>query len=291
MGMFLVKKNIFYVLILIVNLIAVFLFGGCSFKDKYETAKGKIVALKDRYEAAKEFDEMQEQHLERCETIVKYLNSGNVQSLYDLYSDERKKNENLMDPLKAFVYYWQLIEVDTDGMEIRTANKLLSYDQGIVSYWFQGYTIYDLTDKYNRDIQLHYEEHNIAPGNENLIGIDSYAIRCDDQWMIYSSTGNDEYDMPDNLNGTVYDRMVAVMDVIDETMLSTEYVNSDKTGKKEIMLDVVNSLAIDGTDELNCPLIRKDTIESEVLNYNKYYNDILLSFRFIDGVKFQIVIY
>jgi len=285
------KKTSFRVFMLIVNMIAVVLFGGCSFKDKCETARDEIVALKYRYEAAKEFDELQEQRLERCETVVQYLNSGNVQALYDFYSAENKKDKDLMDRTKAFVYYWNLLEIDAENLRVIPGAELLSRDEGIVTYWYQGYNIDKISDKYNRQIELYYDEVNIDSENENLIGIDCYAIRCDDMWMFLTIVGNDDYVTPNNLKGTVYDRMVAVLDAIDETMLSDEYVNSDKSGKEKIMLNVINSLAANGTDELKCPLIREETIEREILNFDMYYNDVLLSFQFVDGTKFQMVIY
>lgn len=263
---------------LVLNILLVVLFGGCTVKEK-------LVPLGENIMVLIELDKSRKQHVKESEKLVEYLNEGNNQAIYDLFSEAMKEYDGLNERIAAFVYWWQLIDVDTTSMQSHASDEESSdIKNNEVTYWSCGYETTNMVDKYDREIKLLSHEYIIVPHKEKIVGINYLKIVCDGLTMI-SIDRNDGYEMQEELVGTAYDRMVAVMDAIDETMLCAEYEKADKNGKKEIVLDVLNDLATAGTDELQCPLIREETIESEMLD-----SDILLSFRFIDGVEFQMVI-
>lgn len=130
--------------------------------------------------------------------IIKYIDKNDAECLYDLFSEDKKSDKNLMERLESLCDFWD--EEDLTVKKKRHTSGGGSYDHGKYTYYEARYYIYAESSD-GEEYEIYVSDDYINKDEPELVGINFIEVRDEDEDIILTTYEDNESVDPDISDG------------------------------------------------------------------------------------------
>ena len=116
--------------------------------------------------------------------IIKYIDGNDTEGLYDLFSEDKKSDERLMERLDAVCDFW-----DEEGLTVKRKKHTSgggSSDHGKYTYYEARYYIY-VESSDGKEYEIYVSDDYINEDEPEMVGINIIEVRDEDEDLILTT--------------------------------------------------------------------------------------------------------
>ena len=116
--------------------------------------------------------------------IIKYIDGNDAESLYDLFSEDKKSDRELMECLDAVCEFWD--EEDLTVKRKRYSSGGGAYDHGKYTYYETRYYIY-VESSDGKEYEINVSDDYINKDEPEMVGINYIEVRAEGEGIILTT--------------------------------------------------------------------------------------------------------
>lgn len=215
------------------------------------------------------------------------FDNRDVNGLYDLFSDEAKRDQYLKSRIKILMYYWDSLDLDDSKARRRDNSGGKTMINGEYTHYLDEMELDYYSDKYGNPYCVSFYIVSIDKDHPQKVGITDITISSVN--TIVYSTSIDKTEQRVKVNN-YEDRIMNIIDRINAMREKTDYVQSSDNERIVIARNTIECLVQEENEKYGDSVIALQSIE-ETNSDDSFHFYPALIFHFIDGSTFLIIVH